>query len=65
VLGARGIRNLPAGAWVPDWYPLIQAAKYLGVAPWDLFEQGVHWQNWALIALEAEEDARHQLNDRR
>jgi len=45
-------------AWCPDWYALVQAAKYLGVAPWDLMRQSIYWQDKALIALSAEHDAR-------
>jgi hypothetical protein len=42
----------------PDWYAFIQAAKYLGVAPWKLLKQGVWWQDKALIAMSAEAQAR-------
>lgn len=35
----------------PDWYLFLRAAKYLGVAPWDLAIRPVWWRN---IALEAE-----------
>lgn len=49
----------------PDWYPLLQAARYLGVAPWELAERPSVWRDWALMAMEAEnyaaeERARHQ-----
>lgn len=33
-----------------EWYRLIRAAKYLGVAPWDLARQSVAWMNMALSA---------------
>lgn len=39
---------------VPDWYPLIRAARYLGVAPWDLARQPVWWREIALQAERAE-----------
>ena len=39
----------------PDWYPLIKAARWLGVPPWELFEQPQVWQDWALIAMAADE----------
>lgn len=42
---------------VPDWYPLIKAARYLGVAPWDLLEQPVIWRRWAEAAEFAEAEA--------
>jgi len=41
----------------PDWYLLIRAARYLGVAPWDLARQPVVWRDWALIAESAEAEA--------
>lgn len=41
----------------PDWYYLLQTAKYLGVAPWELIEQSVVWQDIALIAMMAESEA--------
>lgn len=44
-------------AHCPDWYALIQAAKYLNVAPWDLLEQPVFWKDKALIAMTAEHEA--------
>jgi len=49
----------------PDWYALIQAAKYLGVAPWMLLEQPIFWQDKALIAATAEAQARKILENRR
>lgn len=51
-------------AWMPDWYPTIVAAKYLGVAPWDLLNQSVWWQQKALIANSAERYARAELEKR-
>lgn len=44
----------------PDWYWHIRAAKYLGVAPWDLLEQPIIWHNWAVLAEEAESKAHAQ-----
>jgi len=46
-----------ATAWCPDWYSLLQAAKYLGVAPWDLMERSVWWRDKAVIAASAEAQA--------
>lgn len=46
---------------IPDWYRLIRAAKYLGVAPWDLAERPVTWMEWALTAENAEASAQEQL----
>lgn len=42
---------------VPEWYRLIRAAKYLGVAPWDLLEKPAIWMEWALSAESAENKA--------
>ena len=39
---------------------LLRAARYLGVAPWDLAEQPAHWFQWALHAERAEGEARAQ-----
>lgn len=36
---------------------MIQAAKYLGVPPWDLSKQSVLWRDWALICMTAEQEA--------
>ena len=41
----------------PDWYPLIRAARYLGVAPWELLNQPRVWTEWALTAEAAENAA--------
>jgi len=35
----------------------MQAAKYLGVAPWDLMERSVWWRDKAVIAASAEAQA--------
>lgn len=42
---------------MPDWYPLLRAARYLRVAPWELQEHSVAWQNWAIMAEAAENEA--------
>jgi hypothetical protein len=45
----------------PEDYALMQAAKYLNVAPWVLQEQSAYWEYRALIAISAETSARKQL----
>lgn len=35
---------------IPAWYSLIRAAQELNVPPWDLAEQPLVWQEWALSA---------------
>lgn len=46
---------------MPDWYPVVRAARYLGVAPWILAEQPIGWQRVALIAEAAELEAQDAL----
>ncbi|MBX6770885.1 MAG: hypothetical protein IRY83_04115 [Chloroflexi bacterium] len=41
----------------PEWYLLIRAARYLGVAPWELARQSSVWRDWALISQSAEAEA--------
>ena len=49
---------------MPAWYPLIRAARYLGVAPWDLQEQHPSWFYQALVAERAEiAGAQHAAQD--
>lgn len=45
---------------LPDWYVLVRAARYLGVAPWDLYEQPLYWQKWAQTAQNAENEAENE-----
>ena len=47
---------------MPDWYPLMKAAKLMGVAPWELEEQHPAWKSWALSLAEAENVAERELN---
>lgn len=42
----------------PPWYPLLSAARYLGVAPWVLAEQPITWLDRAKAAMSAEAHAR-------
>ncbi len=48
----------------PSWYFTLKAAKYLGVAPWDLLERPVWWQEVALAAEAAEAAASKQQQSR-
>lgn len=50
---------------VPWWYRTIQAARYLGVAPWDLIEQMAFWEHAAVESMNAEARARKTLSKRR
>ncbi len=49
---------------MPDWYIHLRAAKYLGVAPWELSQQPVFWRNAALTAESVEADYQKQENER-
>ena len=42
----------------PDWYDLIEAARYLGVAPWDLEDAPTYWYKRAIGAMNAVSGAR-------
>ena len=42
----------------PDYYPLIRAARYLGVPPWELADRPRVWLEWALTCKAAEDGAR-------
>lgn len=48
----------------PSWYPVLRAARYLGVAPWDLARQPAAWLHWALAAEAAELEAARELDER-
>lgn len=55
----------------PEWYELVRASKYLGVAPWELSERPVYWREIALAAenaeasIEAQEEAKADKQLRR
>ncbi len=46
---------------LPEWYPLIRAARYLQVAPWELAARPSLWMDWALMAESAENEAQAVL----
>lgn len=48
----------------PEWYPLLRAARYLGVAPWELLERPRVWVDWAGTAEAAELDARRIIQQK-
>lgn len=48
--------------YCPDCYVIVQEAKQLGVAPWDLLKQPVFWRSVARACLDAENYAHNQLN---
>ncbi len=42
---------------MPDWYPLMKAARWIGVNPWKLARKALVWQQWALAMEKAEKEA--------
>jgi hypothetical protein len=44
---------------------MIQAAKLLGVPPWELTKQPIIWQTWAFEAAEAQAYAAEELDKHR
>ncbi len=44
----------PQSEDVPHWYPLMRAARSLGVPPWELEQVSVEWRERALLAEQAE-----------
>lgn len=42
---------------MPEEYQLIRAARYLGVAPWELAKRPICWMHWALTYEFAEDRA--------
>lgn len=44
---------------------LCRAARWLGVAPWDLAERPNYWREWALAFETAENWAKVELMERR
>jgi hypothetical protein len=50
--------------YCPPWYTIIRAAKYMGVAPWELIDQPKCWAEWALAAESAEVEARNRAERR-
>jgi hypothetical protein len=49
----------------PDWYPLISAARWLHVAPWELAEKPVWWMRIALAARAAEAKERKRREEKK
>ena len=48
----------------PDWYAMVQAAKYLGVPVPDIVHVPIYWIDKAFIAMTAEHQAREILANR-
>ena len=41
----------------PEDYSLFKVAQWLGVAPWELMEQGIWWRERAILFMNAEIEA--------
>lgn len=46
------------------WYRVIRAAKFLGVAPWDLAEAPITWLDMAEATMQAEHAAQEAAQRR-
>jgi hypothetical protein len=44
---------------MPDWYPLMKAAEWMKVAPWELLARPMIWTVWAQEAQAAEAHAKN------
>lgn len=49
----------------PEWWPTLQAAKYLKVPWWDLLEHSVWFMDKALVAMTAESQAEKNRQNRK
>jgi len=49
---------------MPDWYPLLRAAKYLNVPPWELLDQPLFWREKALIAERVDAEVEAEMTRR-
>lgn len=38
----------------PEWWGLVQAARFLNVPPWELMERSSFWRDVALSAINSE-----------
>ena len=47
--------------YLPTWYLNMRAARYMGVAPWDVENRSVSYRDQALAAESAENAAEEQL----
>lgn len=49
---------------VPEYWNIVQAAKYLGVKPWELIEQPIYWFNVAMICMSAESELQQKQQEK-
>lgn len=57
------IENGNAGE-LPWYYPLIKAARFMGVPPWELAKQSIFWQDAALQVEAADSNAQIAIRNR-
>lgn len=50
--------------YAPEEYLLFRAARYCGVAPWELEQQSVYWLNHALKYESIENEAQRMRHER-
>lgn len=50
--------------YAPEEYLLFRAARYVGVAPWELEQQSVYWLNHALKYESIENEAQRMRHER-
>lgn len=50
--------------YVPEEYQFLRAAKYLGVAPWELEQASIYWRNAALEYMRIEGEAEEKRQER-
>jgi hypothetical protein len=43
---------------------IVQAARYLGCTPLEMMDMPIYWQDKALIAMTAENEAQEIINNR-
>ena len=49
---------------MPDWYPILRAARYLHMSPTELLALPAYWQHKALIAERVETDVEAEFQRR-
>jgi hypothetical protein len=61
----RYLRTNGAVGYIPSWYRVIRAAKYAGVAPWELAEQHGFWLSAIEETMLVESKAEREKGARR
>lgn len=45
---------------IPEYWTVIQVAKYLGCKPWELIEQPRYWLSAGIICINAENEVKEK-----